>query len=305
MFSVTDHCRSQLHHLIAGHLDTDHDVNNYRLICRSTRNAIDEPRCYFWRDRFLQTFDPEQGKTAKELKALFQKRRKLLRRGAHFKTGNGYKEAAVLPILRDLINSKYCHEIQEEGVAGRFSNDTYSHLPDSHAGSGIDGASPSLNYQILTKFARDQTLLSNMCRFFKKIDRTTKKQMADSPLLQAIQIVLSHVSLSIDPHPFPTFGFDDSQRAVYANVTMAPIFGGFNGLEINVAWVLHCVNFFKYHLTRVEEQTMFDAYNGLGKYERPQAWSETLREGSHVLGKHWKGTYGEFIFQPCNHPKDT
>jgi len=102
----TDDCCLQLHHLIAGYLDTDCDVNHYRLICRSTRNAIDEPKCYFWRDRFLRTFDPEQGKTAKELKTLYQKRRKLLRRGAHFKTGNGKKETAVLRVIRDLINSK-------------------------------------------------------------------------------------------------------------------------------------------------------------------------------------------------------
>ncbi|KAK3081322.1 hypothetical protein LTS18_007965 [Coniosporium uncinatum] len=257
---------TELHHLIAGYLDTDRDVNNYRLICRSTRNAIDEPKCYFWRDRFLRTFDPEQGKTAKELKTLYQKRRKLLRRGAHFKTGNGKKETAVLPVIRDLINN-------------------------SHAGGGTDGASPSLNYQILTTFARDQTLLSNVCRFFKKIDRTTKKQMRDAPLLQAIQIVFSHLSLSLDPVPFPTFGFEESQQAVYANYTEAPMFGGFNGLEINVAWVLHCVNFFKYHLTRAEEQTMFEAYDGLHRDEHPQGWPERLREGSHVLGRHWKGTY--------------
>ena len=56
--------------------------------------------------------------------------------------------------------------------------------------------------------------------------------------------------------------------------------------------VLQHINFWKYHMVREVENTLFYAFSELDDGDRPRWWSEPLKKGgSRKLGKHWKGSY--------------
>lgn len=84
------------------------------------------------------------------------------------------------------------------------------------------------------------------------------------------------------------FSFPQSQQIVYGN---GSIFGGVNNLDIDMEWVLHHINFWKYHMVREEEHTLYHAFEALGEADRPRFWSRQLKTGCSGPGKHWKGSY--------------
>lgn len=118
--------------------------------------------------------------------------------------------------------------------------------------------------------------------------------------LQSLQLLLSSRSLSfIIPSP-PVWSFVDSQRAAYMDFESTPLFGGYGGIEVNTTWVLHIVNFFRYHMLRESEATLCPAFRDLSKVEggveMPQLWKKRLsNEDEEVpIGGSWKGSYGRF-----------
>ena len=111
-------------------------------------------------------------------------------------------------------------------------------------------------------------------------------------LLQTLQVLCAPMLLSFEPHIFHHhYGFPDSQSAVYNTANVLPIFGGCNGLDVNMEFILHNINFWKYHILRKAEGTLCDAFENLDEDERPRWWSSQLKEGPQKLGKHWKGSY--------------
>lgn len=109
-----------------------------------------------------------------------------------------------------------------------------------------------------------------------------------SHLLAAIQLMFAP---SILRFKGATYGFEDSQRWAYATIRAGPIFGGFNKLEVNMVWVLHVLNFFKYHICKREENTLYEPFKRLIRAEKPDFWNSPLHNGPADLGVHWKGTY--------------
>jgi hypothetical protein len=77
-----------------------------------------------------------------------------------------------------------------------------------------------------------------------------------------------------------------------------PIFGGASGMEVNVVWALHVVNFFRYHMLHESEATLYPAFQELsmayGGTQMPQMWKKKLCNGDDPspIGKIWKGSYG-------------
>ena len=61
-------------------------------------------------------------------------------------------------------------------------------------------------------------------------------------------------------------------------------------------------NFFQYHITEPDEQSLYSYFAALANDEKPQAWTAPVQAGLSKLGTHWKGSYGE-ISQP--HMTDT
>lgn len=99
--------------------------------------------------------------------------------------------------------------------------------------------------------------------------------------------------LSFEPHlEIHHYDYPDSQAAVYSTPTTKPIFGGPHGLDIDMEFVLHNINFWKYHMIREVEQTLYYPFQDLEDDERPRWWSSKLQQGEQLkLGKHWKGSY--------------
>lgn len=85
-------------------------------------------------------------------------------------------------------------------------------------------------------------------------------------------------------------GFEASQRAAYL---FKPLFKGYHGLNIDMEWVLHQLNFWRYHMVRPEEITLFSAYSQFEESEYPRYWQNLLKnETTPAIGRFWKGSYG-------------
>lgn len=111
------------------------------------------------------------------------------------------------------------------------------------------------------------------------------------PEMLMAQVLIAPITL--DPNiPQAVYSFPDSQAMVYASPAQAPLLFGRKKLEVNIPWVVHVVNFFRYHMLRPEEATLFSAFGELSDAERPHLWTEKIADVPEaVLGKVWKGTY--------------
>lgn len=84
-------------------------------------------------------------------------------------------------------------------------------------------------------------------------------------------------------------GFPCSQVSAYSPALEQQIFVGSCGNTVNMEWVLHQINFWKYHFTREEESALYTDLVGLEKDEFPQLWESQLsQDGSFSVGNKWK-----------------
>jgi len=111
------------------------------------------------------------------------------------------------------------------------------------------------------------------------------------PLLHTIWVMLAPAMLNLKNQHLQTYSFPISQSVVYGKAEDHPIFGGCNSLDVNMGWALHHLNFWKYHMVRQEEHTLFDAFSNLAEDEIPRFWNQQLKTGGSKLGKYWKGSY--------------
>lgn len=146
--------------------------------------------------------------------------------------------------------------------------------------------------EAIKDFIRRSDILENVFR--PRPPRRVKKADGEepepgySPLLAAVQLMCTATILKA---PGNIYGFNVSQKQAYSTIRTAPIFGGFNKQEINMEWLLHILNFFKYHIGKESENTLFEPFNKLPKAEKPLNWQGPLRNDHQNLGVHWKGTY--------------
>ena len=109
-----------------------------------------------------------------------------------------------------------------------------------------------------------------------------------------MQLALTHWSLDLSLNNL-TFGFAESQSQVFGHPDKFPLFLNGEMDKVNVKYLLHIVNFFKYHMTKQEEASLYPYYSELTNELRPKAWTEPLHQGVKELGSHWKGTYGKSV----------
>lgn len=84
--------------------------------------------------------------------------------------------------------------------------------------------------------------------------------------------------------------FPTSQISAYSPATKQPIFTGCYGGTVNMDWVLHQTNFWKYHFTREAESTLFTDIDALEPADYPKLWNSQLsQKDMPALGKKWKG----------------
>jgi hypothetical protein len=86
---------------------SDQDIANFRLVCLSTKDAVDDDRNYFWRRRFLRAYDATHpSRTAAAMKVLYQGRRFWQRRAPSFSSGYSRKEQSCLHAIKEIILGK-------------------------------------------------------------------------------------------------------------------------------------------------------------------------------------------------------
>jgi hypothetical protein len=112
-------------------------------------------------------------------------------------------------------------------------------------------------------------------------------------LLLVIQLCLTFVSLHPKYSNSSVSQFDLSQSQVYAIPFRQPVFSGAWKEHINVRWLLHTVNFFKYHLKAKGEGLLAHYYPDLDPDQYPQPWVGRVKPGTQPLGSHWKGAYSK------------
>ena len=156
-------------------------------------------------------------------------------------------------------------------------SESYANLP-----VGRKAKHPSNNLREIQHFVQR----SNMLR---KMFYSLKEESNMSPLLQTLQLILTHMELSIPSvRASPALGFAYSQFAVYSHPDEFPMFSLDGAWQISLNLLLHIANFFKQHLTQKGENSLYELFSQLKEHEKPKAWNSRLIQGEGVkkLGKH-------------------
>ncbi|KAF1930806.1 uncharacterized protein M421DRAFT_58030 [Didymella exigua CBS 183.55] len=262
----------ELNKAIAHYLDTDKDIISFRLICRGTNDAIDADHGSFWRHEFRRKYAFKEGPSNKELQRAYQRRAKMLRRGTGYDYFRGYKkrEQDVIEVLRDLIVDSF---------QGTVDFDKY-------------GRPRCKNQDRLLEFIMNSKILLNDRRAPDVRTRSEKTVKKDTnPMLAAVKIICSSLLFEHDNLKHHVFAIEQLQRAAYASTNKAPIYEGLKLTDVNMEWIMKCLDFFRYHMMNRETFTLADAMEDLSALQKPTAWQEPLRNGALPLSKHWKGTY--------------
>ncbi|KAK5123180.1 hypothetical protein LTR85_003378 [Meristemomyces frigidus] len=266
---------------IASYLDNELDLGRFRLICHSTHDAVDADRCSFWRRRFLTTFERPTwtGGNNERYKTTYQKRKRALMFGAKF-------EVAINKSGKD-VGKQITKSIQALEALRDLIVDSFSGKKASADGEAYE--SPNVDY--ILRFIVNQDLLQVV--FLPERRGSKDVHCMPKQLLHTIQVMLAPAMLSLKhKHLLQShFGYPQSQYTAYGTAVEHPIFGGCNNLDINMEWVLHHLNFWKYHMVRKDEQTLYEPFKELHDDETPRFWNDQLKTGGNKLGTHWKGCY--------------
>lgn len=87
------------------------------------------------------------------------------------------------------------------------------------------------------------------------------------------------------------FPFDLSQQTVYTETSKEALYSGPTKTQVNMLWMLHCLNFFRNHMISEQTATLYRSFRDLEPGQRPSPWQAPLQTGAYPLSKHWKGTY--------------
>ena len=147
----------------------------------------------------------------------------------------------------------------------------------------------SNNLRVIQEFVDRSGMLKMKCS-------SVEEKSDINPLLQTLQLVLTHLNLKISSiRAGPVLGFATSQYLVYAHPEDYPMFSEKGLWQISTNLLVHIANFFRHHLAEKGENTVYEIFSRLRAHEQPKAWNSRLVQGEGVkkLGKHWKGTYGK------------
>lgn len=113
-------------------------------------------------------------------------------------------------------------------------------------------------------------------------------------LVYVVQLLLTPFSLTPGLCNHKVGHFDISQYFVYCTAKVQPIFTGLYKQELNIRWLLHAANFFKFHLKSQGEGLLAHEYQLLEKDEYPQFWEGHIKGGTQPLAQHWKGVHSKY-----------
>lgn len=126
---------------------------------------------------------------------------------------------------------------------------------------------------------------------FKKIVTANDKDA----LIYVIQLLLTPFSFDPAYCNGKVGHFDISQYQAYCTAKTQPVFNGIYKQQVNIRWLLHIVNFFKYHLKSQGEGLLAHEYQLLESDEFPQFWTGHIKGGTQPLARHWKGAHSKYL----------
>ncbi|OBT79980.1 hypothetical protein VF21_01140 [Pseudogymnoascus sp. 05NY08] len=266
----------EIHQNIIQFLPSDEDVNHYGAACKALRACVGP---IVWQMRFLRTFDgiPDAGPV--KLQAQYKKRRGIATRYVSFDNGTMSNQKACLDMLKEMIVESNGHIVRDE-----YGNESVS----------------GLNHRFFSKYFQDtpstvrrkgSDLLDNLGRI--GYDLTPKKRPSrQESLTKVVKLLFTHLLLHPHSCNIKTDVFLASQEFVYKCFKEAPLFLGRNKNEINIMWLLHAANFFKFHFKMPDgEGILAHMYQQLEKGEWPMPWAGKLKSGTQKLGPYWKGAF--------------
>ena len=255
--------------MIVRNLHDHKDIANFSLICKETNNAVEGDNFSFWRAKFREDFVMLDGKSNEQLRRRYKYRwawiNKAAKQGFAFRHGNTSAEKAILKVLKDLIVESFANGVK---------------LDD-------EGQPECLNMAHLKEFVFKSKLF--LCG--SKRPPILKPNEYHNTSLIAVRIMLAQFLFDGAAPSRSWFAMDDAQKAVYAATNTAPIFLGLRKNMVNVEWIFHCLNFFRYYMTDSDHPLFDTIEEELGPSGRPSPWREPLKSGSYPLAKHWQGTY--------------
>lgn len=142
------------------------------------------------------------------------------------------------------------------------------------------------------EFILNSKLLLNDRRPPQDADRLDKgKKKGMNPMLAAVKVMCSPLLFAHEHSKHHVFAVEMLQRTVYAATNKAPLYEGIHLTEVNMEWVMKCMDFFRHHMMNHEVLSLTDAMEDLTALQKPTAWQEPLRNGPYPLSRGWRGTY--------------
>ncbi|GAM87711.1 hypothetical protein ANO11243_057380 [Dothideomycetidae sp. 11243] len=233
----------------------------FRESCGNVFRAMDAHDRFFWHRRFTAKYDTESH-TNTELMRLCQTRNQCVIRTPHFGDADHAAQDRIMATLFDLVNQSY-------STGNALSN----------------------NMMALQKFCKNGDLLKTVLNF-----NVTGRMRTDIPFRRAYSMlicVLFPFSRFNDGafnvvHTFgrtnrsiryrsAVYDFRTSQWTVYALTRQTPIFFHLGGQTmVNTEWLMHCTNFWRYHMTASVFSGLHEAYQNLSGQEKVRGWDEKL-----------------------------
>ncbi|KAF4549429.1 Hypothetical protein D9617_21g096500 [Elsinoe fawcettii] len=276
---------------IALEIENEEDLRSFASAHPRFWVSMNREELSFWRMRFEALFDKidpfgnnDPFFINQSLRRTYQQRTKVLNQHTDFGSYRGLHlqtKEEVLTVLKDLIIGNYIPTIK------RYLEAKLIVLTESNFTNGY-----SKNMQALTDYTKRENILRTI---FHRTSPSSKRYFT-------IVVVLFHLSTFqrsyIPSHLYTAeyrtrydntvFQFKTSQLAVYAcsddqTLTLR------NG-DVNFIYLAHMTNFFKDHIGRASNGTLYESYRNLDQLEKPRGWQHSLQRGTRALGRHWKGT---------------
>ncbi|KAH8808612.1 hypothetical protein F5884DRAFT_858140 [Xylogone sp. PMI_703] len=267
----------EVHQTIIDFLQEDKDVVSYAKVCKATCRAVSSS---VWYARFTTTFDPAKG-DVQDLAAKYTLRQGVANQCVLFgprirvamqslRQSNKKMKPVVIKMLKDLI----------------LESDART-TPNSINIPLVDGK----NFKWLCQYLNCDAP-SAICTDIIDVTLSDDDNNNFAELL-IIQICLASLSLNRFYHASNKLvGFDESQRMVYAHQDGEPLFSGRYSSVVNARWVLHALNFFKFHMRAQDGEGVLNAeYESYDDWMLPQFWTGKLVNGTQKLGRRWLGAY--------------
>ncbi|KLJ13871.1 hypothetical protein EMPG_11215 [Blastomyces silverae] len=250
----------------------DADMCRMARTCRYFAEAIIPPNSGVWRKRFLEKYDhPPPDKSSEEVRVEYKVRSIMLAQTPSFQDGEGRKEKLWLSILTTL-----------------FAAESYNTQPYRHGDEmRVSRNRARIKNAIMSSGFLDQPIVGN---------DVNSSPPPSRPYL-AIQLAATCLALDLR-FPFHSRRTDYDLKIVYrcdSSTPAIPINASNDEENIDLYQLLHIRNFWKRHLTNLDEDTFYRSYHNIPEIMRPKAWEEGLgNKGS--LGTRWLGYYS------CIHP---